>query len=49
MVGDMLTPVWEYDIFIRAISIALFLGVLGGIYPAFRATRLRPIEALRYE
>jgi putative ABC transport system permease protein len=49
MVGEMLTPVWEMDIFIRAIMIAIFLGVLGGVYPAFRATRLQPVEALRYE
>jgi ABC-type antimicrobial peptide transport system permease subunit len=49
MVGDLLTPIWEYDIFIRAIMIAVFLGVLGGIYPAIRATRLQPVEALRYE
>jgi putative ABC transport system permease protein len=49
MVGEMLAPVWEMDIFIRAIAIALFLGILGGIYPAIRATRLQPIEALRYE
>jgi ABC-type antimicrobial peptide transport system permease subunit len=49
MVGDLLTPIWEYDIFIRAILIAVFLGVLGGIYPAIRATRLQPVEALRYE
>jgi putative ABC transport system permease protein len=49
MVGEMLTPIWEIDIFIRAITIALFLGILGGIYPALRATRLQPIEALRYE
>jgi ABC-type antimicrobial peptide transport system permease subunit len=49
MVGEMLNPVWEYDIFIRAITIALFLGILGGIYPAIRATRLQPVEALRYE
>jgi ABC-type lipoprotein release transport system permease subunit len=40
---------WDIDIFIRAISIALFLGLLGGLYPAFRATRLQPVEALRYE
>ena len=49
MVGELLTPVWEYDIFVRAVAIALFLGVLGGIYPAIRATRLQPVEALRYE
>jgi putative ABC transport system permease protein len=40
---------WDLDIFIRAISIALFLGLLGGLYPAFRATQLQPVEALRYE
>ena len=49
LVGEMLVPIWAPDIFIRAITIALFLGVLGGIYPAIRATRLQPIEALRYE
>jgi putative ABC transport system permease protein len=49
MLGEMLVPVWSYDIFVQAITIALFLGVLGGIYPAIRATRLQPVEALRYE
>jgi ABC-type antimicrobial peptide transport system permease subunit len=48
-VGSMLTPLWEPDIFIRAIGVALALGLAGGLYPAFRATRLEPIEALRYE
>ena len=49
MVGDSVSPIWEIDIFIRAIGIALMLGIIGGIYPAFRATRLQPVEALRYE
>ena len=49
VVGDLLQIRWEADIFTRAISLAIFLGVLGGFYPAFRATRLQPVEALRYE
>lgn len=32
-----------------AILIALVLGVLGGLYPAYRGSRLRPSEALSYE
>jgi putative ABC transport system permease protein len=49
MYGDALLPVWEWDVFARALVISLFLGVLGGLYPAYRATRLQPVEALRYE
>jgi ABC-type antimicrobial peptide transport system permease subunit len=49
MIGGMLTPIWDVNIVARAIFIALLLGVLGGLYPAYRATRLQPIEALRYE
>jgi ABC-type antimicrobial peptide transport system permease subunit len=49
MVGDMFGAQWTWEIFARAIGIALALGVLGGLYPAYRATRLQPIEALRYE
>lgn len=49
MVGGVLEPVWDWDVFARAILIALMLGLFGGMYPAYRATRLQPVEALRYE
>jgi ABC-type antimicrobial peptide transport system permease subunit len=34
---------------VRAIVLALVVGTLGGLYPAWRASNLRPVEALRYE
>jgi ABC-type antimicrobial peptide transport system permease subunit len=45
LLGGVFTP----TIFIQAIATALLLGTLGGIYPAWRAAQLAPIEAMRYE
>ena len=42
-------PVYSGGLFIQATAVALLAGVLGGLYPAWRATRLRPVEALRQE
>lgn len=48
MQGTM-APKWGWDVFARAVLVSLALGLVGGLYPAYRATRLRPVEALRYE
>ncbi len=42
-------PLYTPQLFAQAMVVAMVAGVVGGLYPAWRATRLRPVEALRYE
>lgn len=49
LVKGFISARYDLDLFLTAVAVALGAGVLGGLYPAWRATRLRPVEALRYE
>jgi len=46
---DSLKLVWPLENVIRALVVGLTLALVGGSYPAFRATLLQPVEALSYE
>jgi ABC-type antimicrobial peptide transport system permease subunit len=45
----MMDNVYSPTLFMQAMFVALFLGALGGLYPAWRASRLQPVEAMRYD
>jgi putative ABC transport system permease protein len=40
---------YPVDWIVIAVAVGLFVGVLSGLYPAWRAARVDPIEALRHE
>jgi putative ABC transport system permease protein len=47
--GTAITPVVGLDSILLATMFSMAVGLFFGIYPATRAARLQPVEALRYE
>jgi len=52
MLGDMKffgNTLVSIDSIIMALSVSLLVGILAGFIPAFQASKLKPVDALRYE
>ena len=48
-ISSYLDPIYEPAVFVRALAVGVLVAFAGAAYPAFRAVRLSPMEALRHE
>jgi putative ABC transport system permease protein len=50
VINEVLMPASvSFGILFTAVVVSIAVGVVAGLVPAFRGSRLNPIEALRYE
>ena len=47
--GESLETAFTLDIALLALGVSAAIGLFFGIFPAYRAAKLHPIEALRYQ
>ncbi|MFH1322566.1 MAG: FtsX-like permease family protein, partial [Methanobacteriota archaeon] len=43
------TTIVSLNSIIMALSVSVIVGILAGIIPAYQASKLKPVDALRYE
>jgi putative ABC transport system permease protein len=46
---DYIEPIIRASAVVVAVGVSVGIGVIFGLYPAYRASKLQPVEALRYE
>jgi putative ABC transport system permease protein len=46
---DIITPTISTGVILKGFAMAFLVGLIGAVYPAYRASRLLPIEGLRVE